>query len=149
MSKKKISGMVKLKIVVEKLHKSLLMGRRSSSSSYYDDDYEKVSDSRYVPEDVKEGHFAVIAVDGDQQPKRFVIPLSYLSHPRFLELLEQAAEEYGFDHEGALAIPCRPCELERILADQRWPQEGDSSSSTGSSLGVNNWRSCETMVPIC
>ncbi|KAK2643429.1 hypothetical protein Ddye_025192 [Dipteronia dyeriana] len=157
-SKKKISGIVKLKIVLEKLYKiSLLMSRPLKSSSYCDDDFEEVSESRsYVPEDVKEGHFAVIAVDGEVQPKRFVIPLSYLSHPRFLELLEQAAEEYGFDHihEGALTIPCRPIELERLLAAddheyQRWQQEGDSTTTTtGSTLGVN-WRSCDqTMVPI-
>lgn len=138
-SSKKKSSIVKLKnIVVEKIQKSLLLGWKSSS---YCDDYEEVNDSRYVPKDVKEGHFAVIAVDGEQ-PKRFFVPLSYLTHPRFLMLLEQAAEEYGFDHEGALTIPCRPCELERILAE-RW-QEDDSGSNNSSSLDVN-W-GCETTV---
>lgn len=126
----KKSGIVKLKIVVEKIHKSLLMGRKSNS--YCD---------HYVPQDVKEGHFAVIAVDGHQQ-KRFVISLSYLTHPMFLRLLEQAAEEYGFDHEGALTIPCRPSELERILAE-RW-REGEPAGAGGM-----NWGSCETMVQSC
>ncbi|KAF7823352.1 auxin-responsive protein SAUR50-like [Senna tora] len=69
-----------------------------------------------VPEDVKEGHFAVIAEDiGEMEAKRFVVPLSCLTHPSFLRLLEEAAEEYGFDQEGALTIPCRPKEIERIL----------------------------------
>ncbi|XP_030552029.1 auxin-induced protein 10A5 [Rhodamnia argentea] len=115
----KRSGIVKLKIVVEKLQKSLSIGRRSPSpwSSYYhrEDDYESENGGDVVPDDVKEGHFAVVALEGDR-PKRFVIPLSYLAHPTFLRLLEQAAEEYGFDREGALAIPCEPSELERILA---------------------------------
>lgn len=127
---KKKSRIVKLKIVVERLHRSLLLGRKSNSY--------------YVPEDVKEGHFAVMAV-GYEQPKRFVIPLSYLSHPRFLQLLEQAAEEYGFDHAGALTIPCRPCELERIVAERWQDGDGDSSDHT---VGVN-WGSYETMVKIC
>ncbi|KAJ0083653.1 hypothetical protein Patl1_30605 [Pistacia atlantica] len=131
-SSKKKSSILKLKIVVERLHKSLSLGRKSNS--YCDD---------YVPEDVKEGHFAVIAVDGEQ-PKRFVIPLSYLTHPGFLKLLEQAAEEYGFDHEGALTIPCRPCELERILAERWKDQDGESSDNVGV-----NWGSYETMVQIC
>ncbi|KAF3956852.1 hypothetical protein ACB098_08G106300 [Castanea mollissima] len=113
-SNKKRNGIVKLKIVVEKLQKSLLLGRKSNS---YHDEYEDVSDTSSVPEDVKKGHFSVIAVNGDE-PKRFVVPLSYLTHPTFLRLLEQAAEEYGFDHEGALTVPCRPSELERILAEQ-------------------------------
>ncbi|KAF7805629.1 Ribosomal protein [Senna tora] len=87
--KKKKGGMVKLKmkIVVEKL---LLLGGRKSSSNNYDDE---------VPEDVKEGHFAVIAEDGGMSPKRFVVPLRCLTHPTFLKLLEEAAEEYGFEQE--------------------------------------------------
>ncbi|KAF8039936.1 hypothetical protein BT93_B2223 [Corymbia citriodora subsp. variegata] len=117
-------GIANLKIVVEKLQKSLSLGRRSppSWSSYYhreddrrDDASERENAGDVVPDDVKKGHFAVVALEGGQ-PKRFVIPLTYLAHPTFLRLLELAAEEYGFDHEGALAIPCEPSELERILS---------------------------------
>lgn len=103
---KKKGGVVKLKVVMEKLQKSLLLRKRSWSGSYGE-----------VPEDVKEGHFAVIAEDDGEGPKRFVLPLRCLSHPTFLRLLEQAAEEYGFYQEGAISIPCRPCELESILSD--------------------------------
>ncbi|KAF3454932.1 hypothetical protein FNV43_RR05380 [Rhamnella rubrinervis] len=136
---KKKNSIVQLKIVAQKLQKSLLL-RRKTNSSDMEQTHEEVCDSTPVPEDVKEGHFAVIAVEGDK-PKRFVVALSYLTHPRFLSLLEQAAEEYGFDHEGALTVPCRPSELEIILGEQ-W-QEGDHSSST--SVGVN-WDSCNAMV---
>lgn len=111
---KKKNSIVKLKVVVQKLQKSLLFAKKP-------DDFEEVSDSTNMPKDVKEGHFAVIAVD-DGESKRFVIPLSYLTHPSFLRLLEQAAEEYGFDHEGVIMVPCRPKELERILAEQ-WGKE--------------------------
>ncbi|KAI4334351.1 hypothetical protein L6164_019053 [Bauhinia variegata] len=132
---KKKGRIVKLKIVVEKIQKSLLvLGNRKSSSCYDEYEIEEACDSGYVPEDVKEGHFAVIAEDGEE-PKRFVVPLSCLTHPTFLRLLEQSAEEYGFDQEGALTIPCRPSELEMILAEQ-WQQEGDSES----------WVSCKAMV---
>ncbi|KDP43991.1 hypothetical protein JCGZ_05458 [Jatropha curcas] len=105
----KRNGIMGLKIAAKKLQKRLSLGKRG----YDIDECEEVS----VPKDVKEGHFAVIAMDINEEPKRFVLPLSYLSHPTFLRLLEQAAEEYGFGHEGALAIPCRPCELAKILAD--------------------------------
>ncbi|CAI9781489.1 unnamed protein product [Fraxinus pennsylvanica] len=110
---KRKNGIVMLKIVVEKLQKSLLSGRKNTSD--LDEFEEEMRESTNLPNDVKEGHFAVIAVD-DGELKRFIVPLSYLTHPSFLRLLEQAAEEYGFHHEGALTIPCRPCELERILA---------------------------------
>ncbi|GLU02535.1 hypothetical protein SLE2022_197820 [Rubroshorea leprosula] len=97
---KKKNEIVKLK----KLQKGLFLGRRWTT------------DSTCVPEDVKEGHFAVIAENGEE-PRRFVVPLSCLTHPRFLKLLEKAAEEFGFNHDGALTIPCDPSELETILAD--------------------------------
>lgn len=113
------SGIVKLKyFVVEKL----LQKRLKSSSSCYQ---EEGSSTYYVPEDVKEGHFAVIAEGAGngkeeclEEPKRFVLPLSCLTNPTFVRLLEEAAEEYGFDHEGALTIPCRPSHLQRILLQQ-------------------------------
>ncbi|XP_045805752.1 auxin-responsive protein SAUR50-like [Trifolium pratense] len=113
-NKKKNGGsIVKL---IEKLQKKILLGRNKSTSTY-------------VPEDVKEGHFAVIAEDRkeDQEPKRFVLPLSCLTNPTFVRLLEQAEEEYGFDHEGALTIPCKPSELHKML--QQWQQEEYNSSN--------------------
>nr|XP_016499611.1 PREDICTED: auxin-induced protein 15A-like [Nicotiana tabacum] len=55
--------------------------------------------------DVPKGHFAVYV--GDNQKKRFVIPISFLSQPLFQDLLSQAEEEFGFDHPmGGLTIPC-------------------------------------------
>ncbi|KAL3621336.1 hypothetical protein CASFOL_036248 [Castilleja foliolosa] len=55
--------------------------------------------------EVPKGHFAVYV--GENEKKRFVIPVSYLNNPSFQELLFQAEEEYGFDHPtGGLTIPC-------------------------------------------
>ena len=56
--------------------------------------------------EVPKGHFAVYV--GDIQKKRFVVPISYLNHPSFQDLLQQAEEEYGFNHPmGGLTIPCK------------------------------------------
>lgn len=118
-NKKKSGGSIeKLKFVVEKLHKKLLQGKNKTISK--SDKYEEQRcESTYVPEDVKEGHFAVIAECGkEEEPKRFVLPLSCLTNPIFVRLLEQAEEEYGFDHEGALTIPCKPSHLEMMLEHQ-------------------------------
>ncbi|KAH6832937.1 SAUR-like auxin-responsive protein family [Perilla frutescens var. hirtella] len=57
--------------------------------------------------EVPKGHFAVYV--GEKERKRFVIPVSYLNHPSFQELLFQAEEEFGFHHptgRGGLIIPC-------------------------------------------
>ncbi|MBA0758514.1 hypothetical protein Gotri_021498 [Gossypium trilobum] len=54
---------------------------------------------------VPKGHFAVYV--GEAERKRFVVPLSFLKHPSFQNLLSQAEEEYGFNHPmGALTVPC-------------------------------------------
>ncbi|EXC54958.1 hypothetical protein L484_000422 [Morus notabilis] len=56
--------------------------------------------------DVPKGHFAVYV--GEDEKKRFVVPLSLLNQAFFQDLLVQAEDEYGFDHPmGALTIPCR------------------------------------------
>ncbi|XP_017409424.2 auxin-responsive protein SAUR50 [Vigna angularis] len=110
---------LKLKGVLEKLQKSVLLRRHKSS--FCEGDYEELGDHRgCVAEDVKEGHFVVIAKD-NIETKRLVVPLSCLKNARFLRLLEEAAEEYGFDQHGALTIPCRPSELEMLLA-QLWKE---------------------------
>ncbi|XP_057496594.1 auxin-responsive protein SAUR21-like [Actinidia eriantha] len=57
--------------------------------------------------DVRKGHFAVYVGEVNEK-KRFVVPLSYLSHPSFQDLLRQAEEEFGFHHPmGILTIPCK------------------------------------------
>ena len=54
--------------------------------------------------EVAKGYLAVYV---GEDMKRFVIPISYLNQPSFQELLNQAEEEFGFDHPmGALTIPC-------------------------------------------
>ncbi|KDP27608.1 hypothetical protein JCGZ_19613 [Jatropha curcas] len=55
--------------------------------------------------DVPKGYLAVYV--GENQMKRFVIPVSFLNQPSFRELLTQAEEEFGYDHPmGGLTIPC-------------------------------------------
>jgi len=54
--------------------------------------------------DVPKGSVAVYV--GESQKKRFVVPISYLNQPSFLELLSQAEQEFGFDHPmGGLTLP--------------------------------------------
>ncbi|XP_042000438.1 auxin-responsive protein SAUR21-like [Salvia splendens] len=75
--------------VRQMLRRSLSSERRSASSR----------------NEVSKGHVAVYV--GESEKKRFVVPLSYLNHPSFQELLFQAEEEFGFRHPmGSLTIPC-------------------------------------------
>ncbi|PVH35975.1 hypothetical protein PAHAL_7G325900 [Panicum hallii] len=61
---------------------------------------------------VPAGHVAVCvggtgSGEGSTGPRRFVVRLAHLTHPAFLELLQQAEEEYGFPAaSGPIALPC-------------------------------------------
>lgn len=58
--------------------------------------------------EIAKGHIAVYV--GERyynKHRKFVVPISYLEHPLFQELLRKAEDEYGFDHPmGGLTIPC-------------------------------------------
>lgn len=98
---------------VGKIQKGLsIFVHRRHTLRYLDEDL--VEGTSVVPDDVREGYFAVIAIK-DGETKRFIVGLDYLTDPAFLELLEQAREEYGFIHKGAIAVPCQPHELQKIL----------------------------------
>ncbi|MCI22897.1 auxin-induced protein, partial [Trifolium medium] len=47
--------------------------------------------------DVPKGYLAVYVGLGEDM-KRFVIPVSYLNQPSFQELLNQAEEQFEYDH---------------------------------------------------
>lgn len=76
------------------------------------DSDEESCQSPQPPPDVPKGHCPVYI--GPEQ-RRFVIPTSYLSLPVFKLLLEKAEEEFGFDHQGALTIPCEVETFKYIL----------------------------------
>ncbi|KAL6526029.1 hypothetical protein OROHE_015553 [Orobanche hederae] len=53
---------------------------------------------------VPKGHFPVYV---GETHRRFVIPLCYLKHPVFQELLQLSEQEFGYNHPmGGLTIPC-------------------------------------------
>ncbi|KAK8626763.1 hypothetical protein V6N13_134395 [Hibiscus sabdariffa] len=60
----------------------------------------RIISSKKVPK----GYFTVYV--GENQ-RRFVIPVSFLSHPLFQDLLGMSEEEFGYSHPtGGLRIPC-------------------------------------------
>ncbi|CAH1435001.1 unnamed protein product [Lactuca virosa] len=65
--------------------------------------------------DVPKGHLAVYV--GENQKKRFVVPVSYLEQPLFQDLLRRSEEEFGFDHPmGGLTISCEEDQFFELTA---------------------------------
>ncbi|XP_058182330.1 auxin-responsive protein SAUR32-like [Rhododendron vialii] len=69
--------------------------------------------------DIPKGCIAVMVGQGEEQ-QRIIIPVIYINHPLFMKLLKEAEEEYGFDHEGPINIPCHVEEFRHVqgLIDQ-------------------------------
>ncbi|KAJ4792291.1 SAUR-like auxin-responsive protein family [Rhynchospora pubera] len=61
---------------------------------------------------VPKGCFAVCV---GEEMKRYVVPTEYLSHVAFVDLLREAEEEFGFQQEGVLRIPCEVAVFESVL----------------------------------
>ncbi|KAI9387978.1 hypothetical protein POPTR_010G253900v4 [Populus trichocarpa] len=86
---------------------SLLVGSKFSTGG------KLVAKGASAPEKVPRGFLAVYV--GAEQ-RRFVIPLSCLSTPEFVGLMDKVAEEFGYDSQGTgLHIPCEEEDFEEIL----------------------------------
>ncbi|XP_024529842.1 auxin-responsive protein SAUR50 [Selaginella moellendorffii] len=84
-----------------------------SSSGFSSDSSSDCEGSlNFAPPNVPQGSFAVYA---GEERHRFLVRMEHLNHPLFRALLEKAAEEYGFDHAGALSIPCEAVLFEHVL----------------------------------
>ncbi|VVA99022.1 unnamed protein product [Arabis nemorensis] len=62
---------------------------------------------------VPRGHLAVYV--GREEMQRFVIPTKYLEYPEFRVLMDEVADEFGYEHEGGIHIPCEESVFEEIL----------------------------------
>lgn len=58
------------------------------------------------------GHFVVYV---GKEMSRFVLPISFLKNQLFKQLLDKAAEEYGFDHTSGLTLPCEEASFRALV----------------------------------
>ncbi|CAH8262719.1 unnamed protein product [Arabidopsis lyrata] len=56
-----------------------------------------------LPLDVPKGHFPVYV---GHNRSTYIVPISFLTNLDFQCLLRRAEEEFGFDHDMGLTIPC-------------------------------------------
>ncbi|KAI3813603.1 hypothetical protein L1987_18331 [Smallanthus sonchifolius] len=64
----------------------------------------KNNDDSGLPNDVPKGHFVVYV---GKRRSRYIVPISCLDHPTFQDLLQRSEEEFGFNHDMGIIIPCQ------------------------------------------
>lgn len=69
---------------------------------------------REKPVSVPKGYLAVYVGQKDGDFHRVLVPVIYFNHPLFGKLLRDAEEEYGFNQQGGITIPCRFSEFEQV-----------------------------------
>ncbi|KAI8003811.1 Auxin-responsive protein SAUR50 [Camellia lanceoleosa] len=71
-------------------------------------------DEEGLPMDVPKGHFVVYV---GVNRSRYIVPISLLTNPEFQNLLQRAEEEFGFDHDMGLTIPCEEVVFQSLLVE--------------------------------
>lgn len=71
------------------------------------------NDGSGLPHDVPKGHFAVYV---GENRSRYIVPISWLGHPEFKSLLQRAEEEFGFNHDMGLTIPCEEVDFLSVMS---------------------------------
>ncbi|GAA0161826.1 hypothetical protein LIER_18054 [Lithospermum erythrorhizon] len=62
--------------------------------------------------DVPKGHFVVYV---GLNRTRYIVPITILTQAQFQNLLQRAEEEFGFDHDMGLTIPCEEAVFESLM----------------------------------
>ncbi|KAJ0231594.1 hypothetical protein HA466_0297220 [Hirschfeldia incana] len=96
MAMKKASKLTQTAMIKQILKRCSSLGKRKSNVYSEDENGQ--------PLDVPKGHFVVYV---GEYRVRYVVPISFLTRPEFQLLLQQAEEEFGFDHDMGLTIPCK------------------------------------------
>lgn len=63
--------------------------------------------------DVPKGHFVVYV---GENRSRYILPISLLNHAQFQFLLQIAEEQFGFDHDKGLMIPCEEVIFQSLIS---------------------------------
>jgi SAUR family protein len=85
---------------------------RKPGSCYVPVGYESLDREKKVA--VPKGHLAVYVGQQDGGFHRVLVPVIYFNHPLFGELLREAEQEYGHQHQGGITIPCQISDFERV-----------------------------------
>ncbi|WVZ60004.1 hypothetical protein U9M48_010080 [Paspalum notatum var. saurae] len=66
-------------------------------------------------EKVPRGHVPMVVAGGDDGGERVMVSVRLLSDPCIAELLDMAAQRYGYGQPGVLRVPCDAGQFRRLV----------------------------------
>uniref|UniRef100_A0A7N0T018 Uncharacterized protein n=1 Tax=Kalanchoe fedtschenkoi TaxID=63787 RepID=A0A7N0T018_KALFE len=99
--------------VNNKLPQSAVLKKIIKKCSSFAKNHRQAYDEQGLPLDVPKGHFPVYV---GKNSTRYIVPISFLTRPEFQILLQLAEEEFGFDHDMGLTIPCEEDVFESLTS---------------------------------
>ncbi|KAG2595569.1 hypothetical protein PVAP13_5KG134300 [Panicum virgatum] len=63
---------------------------------------------------VPRGYVPILIGQGEEREK-ILVPMEHLKQPYFLELLDLAVQEFGYEQQGILHIPCTTQAFQSII----------------------------------
>ncbi|QCD77499.1 auxin-responsive protein SAUR32-like [Vigna unguiculata] len=80
----------------------------------YEVEQQEVKEVVMVRKEIRKGCMKIkVGGEGEEQQK-ITVPVNYLKHPLFVQLLKEAEEEYGFTHKGTITIPCQLAQFKHV-----------------------------------
>ncbi|KAJ4848696.1 hypothetical protein Tsubulata_046924 [Turnera subulata] len=95
----------------------------------------------------KKGCFVVCVGEDEEEEKRYQIPLQYLSHPAFLQLLKQYQYDPDDKIDGPLKIPCTVEFFDRFLKFLKAGGGGGASTPTCKPSSHSSRRRTTSFLP--
>lgn len=68
--------------------------------------------------EIPKKHFVVCVGANSRQ---YVVPLSYLSIPAFRALMDASFEQFGYQKDGPMQLPCEEAAFEELLENLKQP----------------------------
>uniref|UniRef100_A0A803LIE2 Uncharacterized protein n=1 Tax=Chenopodium quinoa TaxID=63459 RepID=A0A803LIE2_CHEQI len=63
----------------------------------------------------KRGYIPIMVGKCEEEEERFMVPLGWMKHPSIVDLLQLAANEFGYHQQGVIHIPCKPHQFRVVI----------------------------------
>lgn len=65
--------------------------------------------------EIRRGYVPIMVGKCEEEEERFMVPLRLMKHPFIIDLLQLSANEFGYQQDGVIQIPCQPLHFRLVM----------------------------------